>query len=44
MEYLRPLAAHQLEGIKRATAPGVRDFAFLWDMGTREDGYNDQCA
>jgi SNF2 family DNA or RNA helicase len=38
VDYLRPLASHQLEGIKRATAPGTRDFAFLWDMGTRKTG------
>ena len=36
MEYFRKLAAHQIEGIARATAPGMRDFAFLWDMGTRK--------
>jgi SNF2 family DNA or RNA helicase len=36
IEFLRDPAEHQREGLRRATAPGVRDFAFLWDMGTRK--------
>lgn len=34
MNYLIPPWNHQLKAIERATAPGVRDFALLFDMGT----------
>lgn len=34
MEYLIPLWKHQEEAIRRATAPGQRDFALFFDMGT----------
>ncbi len=38
MEYLVQPWKHQLEAIEKATAPGVKEFAFLFEMGSGKTG------